>query len=214
MVKVPAPWHLYGKGYIMVFRFSREFVQTNSFLAKEWMPWFKGGFGSVMLVDYQHSEVGPYKELLFIPGRFSFWGQKHYTISKIYVSTESSVQNGRANWAIPKELAEFDWQGSSNDEQVTINIRGEKVMEINLRAKGPRFPINTRIFPLSVGQEAEDQVLITHPYGRGCGRLASVNMLSVNSACFPDISAIKPLMTFRVDPFQMVFPPAQQIKGA
>ncbi len=213
MEKIPAPWHLRGKGYIMVFRFSREFVQQNSFLPEAWMPWYKGGLGSVMLVDYQESEAGPYKELLFIPGRFSFWGQKHYTISKIYVSTASSVQNGRANWAIPKELADFDWQGSANNEQITVKSQGAKVMEIALRAKGPKFPINTRVFPLSIGQEEDGRTLITRPYGRGWGRIASVNTLSVNRAYFPDISGIKPLIAFRVDLFQMVFPASKQIQG-
>ena len=214
MEKIPAPWFLKGKGYILVFRFSREFVQQNSFLGEEWMSWYKGGFGSVMLVDYQQSEAGPYKELLFIPGRFSFFGQKHYTISKIYVSTESSVQNGRNNWAIPKELATFDWQGNVNDERVTVNVKGEKVMEILLHAKGPKIPINTRVLPLSIGQEEDGRTLITRPYGRGWGRMANVDALSVNRAYFPDIRGIKPLMAFRVDPFQMVFPAAEQIKGA
>ena len=214
MEKIPAPWRLSGKGYIMIFRFSREFVRQNSFLGENWMLWFKGGFGSVMLVDYQQSEAGPYKELLFIPGRFSLWGQKHYTISKIYVSTVASVQNGRANWAIPKELAEFNWQGGGSDERVTINVHGEKVMEISLHAKGPKIPINTRVFPLSIGQEDEERVFITRPHGRGWGQLANVNALSVNHTYFPDISGIKPLMVLRVDPFQMVFPVAQQIKGA
>lgn len=211
MVKVPAPWHLSGKGYILLFKFTRDFVQENSFLAEDWMTWYQGGFGSVMLVDYQQSEAGPYKELLFIPGRFSFWGHEHYTISKIYVSTDSSVKNGRDNWAIPKELADFDWQSSATGERVVVTLQDEQIIDIRLRPGGPKFPVNTRFLGLSLGQEADDRVLVTRPYGSGWGQIARINNVSVNKDHFPDISGIKPLTVFRVDPFQMVFPPAQDL---
>jgi acetoacetate decarboxylase len=55
----------------------------------------------------QTSGVGPYKELLFIPGVFHINGRYTYSISKIYVSTEASVRSGIENWAIPKEVADF-----------------------------------------------------------------------------------------------------------
>lgn len=86
-------------------------------------------------------------------------------------------------------------------------------MEIMLHSKGPKFPINNRIFPLSIGQEEDERVLNTHPGGRGWERLAGVSALSVNRAKFTDISEIKPLMVIWVDPFQMGFPVTQQIKG-
>lgn len=215
MEKVPAPWHLQGKGYILVYRFSADFVKRCSFLREEWMPWFKGGFGSIMLVDYHRSEAGPYRELLFIPGKFSFWGQKHYSISKIYVSTETSVQNGRANWAIPKELAEFDWQGDKKAEHIIISHPENQaaIADFRLQSKGPKFPVNTCIFPLSLGQEDSGRVLITHPYGKGWGRLAGLTDVTVNSRYFPDISGIKPWLACRMDLFQMVFPEARQLSA-
>jgi acetoacetate decarboxylase len=55
----------------------------------------------------QTSGVGPYQELLFIPGLFHIDGRYTFSISKIYVSTEASVRSGIENWAIPKELADF-----------------------------------------------------------------------------------------------------------
>jgi len=197
---------------VLVFRFSADFVRSSSLLGEEWMSWYKGGFGSVMLVDYHQSEAGPYRELLFIPGKFSFWGQKHYSISKIYVSTEASVQNGRANWAIPKELADFDWQENRKEEHIVVrNHEKDLIADIRLQAKGPKFPVNTRILPLSVGQEDGERVLITHPYGKGWGRLARLQSLTVNPLHFPDITGVKPFMACRLDSFQMVFPEARQL---
>lgn len=55
----------------------------------------------------QTSGVGPYRELLFIPGAFHINGRYTFSIPKIYVSTETSVNSGIKNWGIPKEVADF-----------------------------------------------------------------------------------------------------------
>lgn len=59
--------------------------------------WLKG----VMIVRYDDSDVGPYDELIFIPGRAvnPHSGKKDMCISMIYVLTDSSVWNGRRNWS-------------------------------------------------------------------------------------------------------------------
>lgn len=213
MEAISPPWSLKGKGYIMVFKFSFDFIAQHSFLPKEWMKWHKGGFGSVMLVDYHESNAGPYRELLFIPGKFSFFGRKHYTISKIYVSTEASVVSGRANWAIPKELADFDWSNTANCDRINVTHKGIDVLDITLKPKGPAFPVTTSFLSISIGQEDAGRTLITRPSGQGWGRLASLKSVLVNKDNFPDIAGIKPLAICRVDPFQMIFPPAQEIGG-
>jgi acetoacetate decarboxylase len=67
-----------------------------------------------MIVGYDTSGVGAYKELLFIPALFDFDKKKAFNISKIYVSTEESVYNGIENWGIPKQLANFNIQQTSS----------------------------------------------------------------------------------------------------
>jgi len=52
---------------------------------------FAGGLGTVMLVDYNTSNAGPYGELHFIPGKFKHQNKRLNSISKIYVSTLASV---------------------------------------------------------------------------------------------------------------------------
>lgn len=120
MNKYPAPWQLNGYGYILLYQFKKSF--TN----EEAPEFLKGkaisGFGSMMLVNYESSNCGPYGELLFIPGKYAHENKKLNTISKIYVSSMDSVDNGRANWGIPKEMAHFTFEKSSqNKEHVIVN---------------------------------------------------------------------------------------------
>jgi len=103
----PAPWSLTGRGFVLLYYFPAAFNQQFGFMADYQQAGYKGGLGAVMLVDYNSSDVGPYYELLFIPGLFYLGGKLTFSISKIYVSSYDSLWNGRENWAIPKELAQF-----------------------------------------------------------------------------------------------------------
>ncbi|OBZ73854.1 hypothetical protein A0H81_05844 [Grifola frondosa] len=81
---------------------------------------FRGGIGLVMILRYTDSPIGPYDELVIIPGEFTNPSGSHrYRITRIYVSTLSSVYNGRRNWNIPKELAKFTFTSSPNDPRIT-----------------------------------------------------------------------------------------------
>lgn len=88
-----------------------------------------GGLTNVQLIRYTESPVGPYDELIYVPGSFeaptgpvrSSGGGEGVSssrrpskpalrITRIYVSTFASVVNGRRNWNIPKHLARFAFQ--------------------------------------------------------------------------------------------------------
>ena len=127
---IPAPWTLTGDGLMLFYRFPREFVLENGFVPPELCQSFVGGFGSVMLVDYQTSNVGPYRELLFIPGQFQFGSKRYYAITKIYVSTQISVENGRINWAIPKEIADFHI--SADRQTFAVTHEGKSILDLNI----------------------------------------------------------------------------------
>lgn len=61
----------------------------------------KSWLKTVMILRYTDSEVGPYDELMLIPGSAvnPHTGKKELRISAIYVSTDASVWNGRRNWS-------------------------------------------------------------------------------------------------------------------
>lgn len=206
-----APWHLTGNGYIFLYRFSHQFVEKNGFLADYQKPRFKGIIGAVMLVDYQTSGVGPYQELLFIPGFFDFDGKRAFSISKIYVSTYNSVWNGIENWGIPKELATFEKQELMDEKQekIQVSIDGQTIFSAQLQKSWFKFPLTTALTPFTVAQALRGDLVLTKPTAKGQGQWAKLNDIWVNPVYFPDLSEAKPLAVIAVNNFEMVFPVAE-----
>lgn len=204
--RVPPPWRLVGSGFILLYRFSKPFVQQNGFLHDFQKDAFKSGWGTVMIVDYRSSPVGPYFELLFIPGIFSFQNQNAFSISKIYVSTAASVVNGIENWGIPKEKADFSWTNNSGRHCVQVFTGGQTVFEAELKTSWLRFPITTSLLPLRIVQEHQGRLLLTRPAASGSARVSSVISVKTDPHFFPDLSNLKPLLTLHVENFNMEFP--------
>ena len=201
---VPAPWTLRGEGIILLFRFKKEWITKAGNLPEHLEGKFKGGFGYVMLVDYQESPVGPYRELLFIPGKFG--KEKLQAIKTIFVDSEASTVNGRANWAIPKQTVDFNWQKEKGLDKVEVSLNGKQVFRASIRSGGISFPMSTALLPIRLRQELEDKVLFTQPEGKGWGKLARIQDLEVDPQLFPDIRGIKPLLALKVSPFTLTFP--------
>ncbi len=198
---VPAPWKLTGNGYVWLYRFPRQFGIAHSPFGL-----YAGGFGSVMLVDYHTTDVGPYRELLFIPGRVHYPGQTGYSISRIYVSTMDSVVNGQLNWGIPKEQADFTWEtGADGGDYVRVSLAGEPFFEATLQPSGLAFPVTAAVLP-PVVQYRDRQTFITRLQSSAQGRLAKSTALQVNPAHFPPVDHYRPLATLQVTGFNMVFP--------
>jgi hypothetical protein len=208
----PPPWNLTGNGYVFLFRFSRAFVQEEGFLEEYQRTTYQRGFlglGAVMLVDYKTSDVGPYRELLFVPGKFRFNGAPDGTwgISKIYVSSYNSVWNGKENWGIPKESAEFKVQ-KINEREEQIEVKSGNVIFFKARLKKSRFsfPVTTRLFPLKLAQKLREDLIVTDLSANGKASIAKLLDIQINSLYFPDISKAKLIATLGVQDFKMIFP--------
>ena len=202
----PAPWNLTGDAYIMVYKFSKDFVQEYGFLADYQRDRFLGYVGTVMLVDYKTSAVGPYQELLFIPGMFTFDWKKVFSISKIYVSSWDSVYNGIENWGIPKEFADFDWiQNIDGSEDISVKIEGIEFFKANFTKGFVSFPLTTKIFPLNIVQKLRKDLIITNPTAKGKAKLAKMRSVVVDKNFFPDLSKATPFLTMKVKEFEMIF---------
>lgn len=200
------PWQLAGSGYILLYHFTKSFIAEHGFLAGFQKEKFESGWGAVMLVDYQTSPVGPYHELLFIPGLFSFNKKKVFSISKIYVSTQSSVVNGIENWGIPKEHADFHWGGKQISEHIDILKDGVSFFQADFIRRRFCFPISTTILPLTIFQAHNERLMLTKPKSSGMAYLTKLQNMKVNSKFFPDLTKVKPLLVLRVDNFKMEFP--------
>jgi hypothetical protein len=208
------PWHLTGDAYIWLFWFPREFVERNGFLA-DWQRDALGAtLGAVMLIDYRESDVGPYRELLFLPGRMNLAGHGVFSISKIYVSTPDSVANGIENWGIPKQLAAFERTLlADGGERFCAALDGREFFAARLEPFGPRFPFSSVLIPVAVGQERRGDLLITRPSVKGTGRLCRARDVRVTASCFPDIARLEPIAVAAVRDFRMTFPVPQIVPG-
>lgn len=201
------PWKLTGSGYIFTYVFKKDWIKKNGHLADFQEISSKGGLGTVMLVDYFSSDVGPYRELLIVPGVFKLGGTTQFSISKIYVSTYDSVWNGINNWGIPKELADFEIiEHPNNTEQIRVSMGGEVFFEAHLQKRSFYFPISTRFFPLRLAQKKGDELLITNSTAKGKATFLKSYDLKINQTYFPDVSELNPLTILAVKNFEMTFP--------
>jgi hypothetical protein len=204
-MEVPAPWNLSGRGLILMYRFPEAFIRESCFLPDKWKELKWSGLGYVMLVDYDSSPVGPYKELLFIPGKASIGKAKSGTISKIYVDSIESMVNGRINWGIPKNYADFQWTQDGRKNEIKIG-GSDPWFEIVIEHGSIPIPVDTRLIPINLYQELYNNSFQVNLTGKGTGRFSMLKDIKVNPLFFPPIDDLEPLVAFYVDPFQITFP--------
>lgn len=199
---------LTGNGLVLVTHFPEAFVRQHGFLADYQQVGYRGWVGTVMLIDYQTSGVGPYCELLFIPGLFRLGSRNTFSISKIYVSTQESVENGIENWGIPKERADFAITPNPDGSTTyRISQNGQPFFQVRATSGGFAFPISTKLLPgFRVTQQRRGELLLTAPSATGKGRFATLHDLWIDPAYFPDIAKGIRLATIAVEDFEMVFP--------
>jgi hypothetical protein len=206
----PAPWKLRADGYVMLVKPPPG--QAEAFTQAELTDPRVGPFGCVMFVEYGASPVGPYRELLFIPGTFRFGDQRLPSITKIYVSSRASVESGRDNWGIPKELADFDvTTGSDGIARMTMRVGGRTVVELWLRHHKLALPVTTSLLPRALrtlGQRYQGRTYTVTPSGHGWVQRAHVVHAWAEAGAFADLSAECIVATVRATKVDMTFPVA------
>ncbi|CAN9128043.1 unnamed protein product [Alternaria sp. RS040] len=132
----PAPWTLKGTVYSVTFIPTSVDLPIKAFapLERQYASAVEGEYvgilGQIQVIRYTESPVGPYDELLIVPGFFKYnytdsvgvtEERKNVRVSRIYVSQKYTCWNGRTNWNIPKHLAKFDWvEGDNGESSVKI----------------------------------------------------------------------------------------------
>ncbi len=213
---MPPPWTLTGRGFILAYRFPYTWALRHGFIPASRAEGFLGGVGAVMLVDYATSNCGPYRELLFVPGKFrALDGSTQFAITKIFVSTQISVDSGIANWGIPKELAHFDWTRSGDLERVRVAQGDMPVAEFALRSGGLALPVSTAPVPAAWRTLAQmgsgGETLLTALSGAGRVSWATLEEVTVNPALFPDLGELRPLVVTRAEDFTLRFPVPRRV---
>ncbi|KAL2911285.1 hypothetical protein HK105_209252 [Polyrhizophydium stewartii] len=132
-------------------------------------------------------------------------------ITRIYVSTEHSVRNGRRNWGIRKELADFEWTERrgwfTTETHVVVRDRLTQTVMLDATFKSLRVAVPAplavfgRMVPAMVERRIDEEGrplgdnewLRTHIGGFGWARpswLASVRQTPGGDGLFPHLPAI------------------------
>jgi hypothetical protein len=210
----PPPWTLSGRGLILVYRLPKPWLLEHGHIPAHLEPQFVGGLSALMLVDYAQSNCGAYRELLFVPGQFRSPDGNFWSISRIYVSSQASVDNGIANWGIPKEFAEFSWQRQGSLERVSLGNFAEFVFSssgFGLPMDLHSLPANWRtlLHPELTGRSLEPasgKNLLTTLSGNGTMHPARLHLARANAAHFPNLEHPRPVAAVLAEPFNLIFP--------
>ncbi len=206
-----APWQLRGQGYLFLYRFDKGWLLEHGAIPESLAPRFAGGLGALMLVDYQSGTADPYRELLFVPGKFRWIGLTRHCITEIVVSTEQSVVSGRANWAIPKRQADFDWsQSGPRETRIEVREQGQTTFSAQLGHLPLPLPMHTALLPMPLAQPDGGELVLTAYSGRGAAWPCSLQSVSTEGGRLPPLEQLRPLIGFKVAPFTLRFPVAER----
>ena len=221
----PAPWSLHGEGNIFLTTSSRSENMNDAHIPSTLLPSYHDNWNLLMAVKYLEAPVGPYYELLYIPGTFRFSSDRarHGSITSIFVSSQDSVEWGQRNWGIPKQLANFSVRrqadGSERWELRNVSsVREEPFAAFTVSAgNGTGFPVSLKAswssLPivghlLELGQLWEGKEYLFSPPANGTAHDAQMSELTFDPLYFPDMALRKVHAGTRVANFSMVFPVA------
>lgn len=145
---------------------------------------------------------------------------------------QKSVTDARANWGIPKELAEFEWKEPSSGEPGRVTVRhcsngsrGGVIFDVTFHDNySPiSFPVFTKVpllpnfdvlnwLPLvQLGDDSHDQLLLTTLSARGWMKPAAMaDKPRVDSALLPSVEALYGLC---ISSFELQFKEPVEIRS-
>lgn len=212
-IVAPAPWALRGQAYLFAVKMPEAALASSPFTPESLRASRRSPLSFALLVDYHESPVGPYQELLFIPGTFRFDDKRYPSITRIYVSTQDSVDNGRNNWGIPKARCDFtlDLNGADTDHARLSDANGDLIAEMSMSSRGPNLPMPAHWVPDSlrtIAQVWQGQQYTLAPSPKGIFRWGKVIDWQFNAELFPDLAQGRCIAALKISAFEMNFPKA------
>ena len=202
----PAPWQLLARGIVLLFRPDERFATLLPPAARHR---YRGGVPALMALRYLASDVGPYDELMLIPGLVAFDGRPLYSVSHVASSTLASVVNGRLNWGIPKELAPLQFENRGRQ----LALRGERpdgfAVEVVAEGGGLPFQLAHASLPTEIGQERDVRLFVTHPSVTGWALRARLQRLSITGPSLPSLDWATVGVALTVDRVHLHLPAAE-----
>ncbi len=170
---IPAPWRTSGCGLLWLYRApaGAASYHQHGLAFERSVP-----LGIAAFLRYEQGPVGSYDELIAMPTVLIRKRRLSLAVPFIAVDSEASIAGGRANWALPKTLAEFDWeQRDGLPQRISAHGDGWSAQARTVRL-GPRMPLWARAQQTQV--RADGSLAVVPVRSRGVGRIARVEVQS------------------------------------
>lgn len=164
----PAPWHSRVDALLWLHRAApaARAVLPPALAARAGLPVTIGG-----LISYRDGPVGPYGEVFGAPLMLRGAPMLSH-VPFMAVDSTASVAGGRGNWALPKELAEFD---GDPGRPGAVTARGDGwELRVTTTARTRRLPLALRMLAAQVWADGEVRTFSVTLRGRA--RLARVEV--------------------------------------
>ena len=124
-------------------------------------------------VRYSETPVGGYCEILAAPFVLLRSPLPVVTIPFIAVDSLASIVAGRANWALPKTLARFDWPA----DRLDLAARGDGwTVAARVRPRGPALPFAVPARNRQIGPDGGELLTAVRARGRARAGRATVRV--------------------------------------
>ncbi|MCL3819069.1 acetoacetate decarboxylase family protein [Aeromicrobium wangtongii] len=196
MTGYPAePWDLHGHAYIGAWLVPRSALPAPHSPATKPLTIFGRGIVGTAFFVYEEPSPLTYDEIMATVLVRQGW-RIRVSITHIWVNSPDSRDGGRALWAIPKELADFDVL-----PHAAYTARGIGSLSLHRVRRLPwMLPAGFRI-----AQDRDGSVLVSPVAGRVRPGIASARWTFAADGPLGFLRGRKPLMTVAARPFRLMF---------
>ncbi len=210
-------FRLRGSAFALLYRLPREALLASRAVPDEARDGFRGGTSALLLADYESSDLGPHREVLFVPGRFACEAGSFHSVTRGWVSSGAVAARGLPSWGLRRELAEVTIERSGPVHRVTLSRPDRSpIAAFTLRAGRLGVPVTADLLPAArrtILQRVEGGGLLTTLAGRASLGPARVESVRVFCDDLPDLSRIQPVMAVRLEGLSLALPEALPVDG-
>ncbi len=191
----PSPWDLTGHNYAGVWLLPKRLAPAPHSAATKPITIFGRAIVCAAFFVYEEPSPLTYDEIMSTVLVRDGW-RIRVSITHIWVNSEASRDGGRALWAIPKDLADFDVAPHTS-------YAAQGIGSLSLRrVRRLPFPIPARF---SSAQDRDGELVVTPVAGRIRAGLAKGRWSFAADGPIGFLAGRKPLLTLAVKPFHLIF---------
>lgn len=212
IARAAAPWLLRGDAFLVLTASTTEQNLADASINPSLRGVYNNLFNALVLADYRESPVGPFRELLYIPGRFRFGvDEERLCISRSYASSEVARVNRREHWGVPSALAPITRTAPRSDRE-EFRVGDDGFASFAFETFGPDLPLNGKVIPRAFRAFAQlegDRTFLYTLAITGTMRAARFEPLGFDVTRFPDMSQREMVLAIKISDFLVEFPAAQ-----